>query len=439
MGCCHGYALTPGGDAAFSIEAASVVFGRGALAEVGDHLRALGARRVALFTDRTVARLGHAEVARRSLIDAGADVAVYDEVTIEPTDASFLAAAAFARAGGFDGYVSVGGGSVIDTCKAAILYATHPAEFLAYVNRPIGEGRAVPGPLPPHIACPTTTGTGSECTGIAVFDDRARKAKTGIVSRRLRPAMAVVDPNCASTLPASVAAASGFDVLAHALESYSARPFSARPMPARPGLRPMSQGRNPWSDIGCREALELTGRYLVRAVRDAADAEAREAMAWAATLAGIAFGNAGVHLPHAMSYAVSGLVQSFRMPDYPDHEPLVPHGVAVIVNAPAVFRLVAATSPARHLAAAGWLGADLRGARETDAGEILAAHLVGMMRAAGIPNGISGVGYGEQDLAALTAGTLVQTRLVENAPCPVGEEEMRALFRGALSYWRDGE
>jgi hydroxyacid-oxoacid transhydrogenase len=435
MACCHGYALTDGGDSVFSIEPASVTFGRGAIAEVGEHARVLGVRRVALFTDRWVAGLACVDAARRALGAAGIDVEVYDEVSVEPTDGSFLAAATFARAGRFDGYVSVGGGSVIDTCKAAILYATYPADFLAYVNRPIGEGREVPGPLPPHLACPTTTGTGSECTGIAVFDDRGRRAKTGIVSRRLRPTMAIVDPDAAATLPAGVVAASGFDVLSHALESYSARPFSARARPERPALRPMSQGANPWSDMGCREALELAGRYLVRAVADASDHEAREGMAWAATLAGIAFGNAGVHLPHAMSYAVSGLVRDFRMPGYPDHEALVPHGISVIVNAPAVIRLVAATSPARHLAAAGWLGADVRGAAAADAGEVLATQLTAMMRATGVPNGLGGVGYGEGDLDALTAGTVVQTRLVDNAPRRLAGEEITALFRSALSCW----
>jgi alcohol dehydrogenase class IV len=435
VSCCLGYPLTDGGDAAFSIDASRLVFGRGALAELGEHVRALGARRIALFTDRAVARLPAMETASRALAAAGLDVIVYDEVQIEPTDGSFQAAAAFAREGRFHAYVSVGGGSVIDTAKAAILYAMYPAEFRAYVNRPIGDGREVPGPLPPHVACPTTTGTGSECTGIAVFDDRARKAKTGIVSARLRPALAVVDPDCAATLPASVVAASGFDVLSHALESYTARPFTARPRPERPCLRPSSQGANPWSDMGCGEALRLAGRYLLRAVRDRDDAEAREGMAWAASLAGIAFGNAGVHIPHAMSYAVSGLVRDFRMPGYPEDEPLVPHGVSVMVNAPAVVRAIADTNPGRHLQAAAWLGADVAGAGPGDAGELLAAHLVGMMRSAGVPNGVSGVGYAEEDLPALAAGTIAQTRLLANAPQAVSEEDLRALFRSAFAYW----
>ncbi|MDC0744401.1 hydroxyacid-oxoacid transhydrogenase [Polyangium mundeleinium] len=435
MGYCLGYALIEGGDAAFSMDASAVTFGPGALAEVGEEAAALGLRRVALFTDARLAELAPVAEARRSLGRAGVDVVVYDTVHVEPTDRSFAEAARFAAEGRFDGYVSVGGGSVIDTCKAALLYATYPADFYAYVNRPIGEGREVPGPLPPHIACPTTTGTGAECTGIAVFDDTGRKAKTGIASRKLRPTRAIVDPWATRTMPKSVVAASGFDVVTHALESYTARPYSTRPRAPEASKRPMSQGANPWSDMGCKSALELAGRYLLRAVSDAEDEEAREGMAWAATLAGIAFGNAGVHLPHAMSYAVSGLCRSFTMPGYPEGEPLVPHGVSVVVNAPAVFRALAKTSPARHLDAAARLGADVRGAGPEDAGEVLATHLGGMMRAAGVPNGLSGVGYGETDVDALAAGTIVQARLVSNAPCAVDEDVLRGLFRGAFAYW----
>jgi hydroxyacid-oxoacid transhydrogenase len=435
MPCCHGYTLVPGNEPAFSVDVSAITFGPGVLAEAGEHARALGCRRVALFTDETVARLEPVDTAARALRAAGIDVALYEEVRVEPTDASFRAAAEFARGGGFDGYVSVGGGSVIDTCKAAALYAAHPADFHAYVNAPIGEGRAVPGPLPPHIACPTTCGTGSECTGIAVFDDLARKTKTGIASRRLRPTLALVDPTATRTLPPMVVAASGFDVLCHALESYTARPYTARTAPPAPAARPMSQGRNPWSDVGSLEALRLVGEHLVRAVRDAADHEAREALAWAATLAGIAFGNAGVHLPHAMSYSVAGLVHDWRCPGYPQGEPLVPHGISVVVGAPSVFRATAATSPERHLEAARALDGDVQGAGLDDAGEVVAQALVDRMRAAGVPNGLAGVGYAENDVDALARGATLQRRLVDNAPMPVDDDAMRSLFRRALSYW----
>jgi alcohol dehydrogenase class IV len=195
----------------------------------------------------------------------------------------------------------------------------------------------------------------------------------------------------------------------------------------------MSQGRNPWSDVGSVEALRLAGRYLVRAVRDASDEEAREGLAWAATLAGIAFGNAGVHLPHAMSYAVAGLVRDYRCPGYPQDEPLVPHGISVVVGAPAVFRATAATSPERHMAAAVALGCDVRGASPGDAGEILAGAVRAHMRDTGVPMGLRALGYSEADLGALTRGAVLQKRLVDNAPAPVDDEQMRAIFAGALA------
>lgn len=435
MSCCHHYALAEGGDAVFSVDISAITFGPGCLAEAGDHARNLGLKRVALFTDRRLADLEHVDIVRRSLADAGLDTVVYSDVTVEPTDTAFVDAARFAADGRFDGFVSVGGGSVIDTAKAANLYATHPAELAAYVNAPLGEGRAVPGPLKPHIACPTTCGTGAECTGIAIFDWIEKAVKTGIVSRRLRPTLALIDPTTTYTLPATVVAASGFDVLAHALESYTALPHTCRAKAAQPSLRPMSQGANPWSDFGCEKAMQLTGTYLERAVRHPSDREARDGMMWAATLAGIAFGNAGVHLPHGMAYAVAGGVRDFRVPGYPQEEPMVPHGMSVIVNAPAVFRFTADACPQRHLDAAGWLGADTRGAEAIDAGEIVAQRLIDLMRICDIPNGIGGVGYHAGDLDALTAGAWAQQRLVRNAPKPVDATHLSDLFRSALSYW----
>jgi len=433
MTCWHYYAPREPGETAFSIDASRIVFGRGALVEVGDHARALGSRRVALFTDPRLAQSEHVAAVRKSLQGAGVDCADYSEVKVEPTDVSFQAAAVFASEGRFDGYVSVGGGSVIDTCKAAALYATHAASFLTYVNKPVGAGAPVPGPLPPHIACPTTCGTGSETTGIAVCDVLSLRAKTGIASSRLRPALAVVDPTCTRTLPAEVVAASGFDVLCHALESYTARPYSGRQKPSPYSARPMSQGANPWSDSGSREAMRLTARNLVPAVRG--DFAAREQLAWAATLAGIAFGNAGVHLPHAMAYAVAGLVRDFRMRGYPQDEPMVPHGISVVVNAPSVFRFTAEACPDRHLEAAEGLGAEVRGAAAGDAGEIVARRLESFMRETSVPNGLSAVGYGEGDVNSLTAGTIVQQRLLNNAPRETFELELDGLFRSALRYW----
>lgn len=435
MGCCEFPAAAVGCDGAFTIDSSRVTFGRGCLAELGDRARALGLRRVAVFSDARVAELPVFGRTHDSLVAAGLEVVTYTDVHVEPTDESFAEAADFAREANPDGYVSLGGGSVIDTCKAANLYATHPADLLAYVNAPVGEGKPVPGPLRPHIACPTTAGTGSEVTGIAIFDLLALSAKTGIASHALRPTEALVDPDCTASLPREVVAAAGLDVLSHALESYTARPYVRRPTPERPSLRPMSQGANPWSDLGCREALRVLGQFLERAVRDSADSEAREQMMWAATLAGIAFGNAGVHAPHGMAYAVAGLVRDFRPAGYTTDEPLVPHGIAVILNAPAVFRRIAGVSPERHLEAARLLGADTRGAAAADAGDVLATELIRIMRAVGMPNGLGGVGYADSDAAALVERAYPQQRLLQNAPLEMTKPVLTELFRQALRYW----
>lgn len=412
MSCAHLTAIAAGCETAFTVDASRVTFGAGCLGEVGDRARAHGMTRVAVFTDKRLRALPWFDEVIAAL--RGLHVAVFDEVAIEPTDASFETAARFAADARADGYVSLGGGSVIDTAKAAALYATYPSDLRTYVNAPAGDARPIPGPLPPHIACPTTSGTGSEVTGIAIFDWIALEAKTGIASPRLRPTEALVDPRVTRTLPASVVAASGMDVLSHALESFTARAFTSRSA----GTRPMSQGANPWSDIGCREALRLLGEHLIPAVRG--DDHAREQVMWAATLAGIAFGNSGVHVPHAMAYAVAGRVRDFKAAGYPDAV-LVPHGMAVAVNMPAVMRDIA---HARNAEAARLLG-----------GEDLPSCLVKLMRDCAIPNGITGVGYTRADIPALVAGTLPQQRLLANAPVNVDEHVLASLFEHALCYW----
>jgi alcohol dehydrogenase class IV len=436
MSCCHHYfTATEGGDDAFVVEPSRIVFGAGALAEAGDHAQALGMKRVAVFTDKGIRRHPYVEIVMKSLAAAGIDCAVYDAVQVEPTDKSFQDAARFATEGKFDGFVSVGGGSAIDTCKAANLYSTYPADFLAYVNAPIGEGRAVPGAVKPHIACPTTCGTGSEVTGVAVFDLTALHVKTGISSKLLKPSLALVDPTVARSLPGIVVAASGFDALSHALEAYTCVPYARRKKAANANLRPVYQGANPWSDAIGTEALRLIGKHLVRAVRDAADVEARTEMMYAGTLAGIAFGGAGCHIPHGMSYAVAGLVREYRPQDYPQDKPMVPHGMAVILNAPSVYRWTAPGCPDRHLHGAECLGADVREATPADAGEVVAKRIIEMMKATVFPNGLAAVGFGADDAGALAEGAFPQQRLLANSPRPVAKDDLATLFRGAMRYW----
>jgi alcohol dehydrogenase class IV len=425
---------TARGDTAFSIEASSIKFGPGSLSEVGADARALGLRRVALFTDARVRKLDSFDRLHKSLTQAGLTVVVYDSVTVEPTDRSFRAAAAFAIEHGVDGFVSLGGGSVIDTAKAANLFSTWPAEFLDYVNAPIGHAKPVPGPLKPHIACPTTFGTASETTGIAVCDLLDLELKSGIVSKRIRPTLGVLDPTNLYSLPPLVVAANGFDVLSHAIESFTARPFTARTAPGEPGARPLSQGANPYGDIASLEAIRIAARHLERAVLNPGDREARDQLMFAGLLAGIGFGNSGNHLPHAMSYPVAGKVKQYKAPGWPQDEPLIPHGIAVVVNSPAAFRVTAKATPDRHARVLEAFGLPVP-ADPAAIGDVLADKLIAMMRATGIPNGLSGVGYGEEDIAVLADGAFQQKRLIDNAPHPVTQEDLEGIFRSALRYW----
>jgi alcohol dehydrogenase class IV len=436
MACCHAdFTALEGSDRGFTLGMPTFTFGSGVLAEAGDNAKELALRRVALFTDRGLVDGEHVAKVKASLASARIDCVVYDEVSIEPTDHSFQHATRFAREANVDGYISVGGGSVMDTCKAANLYASQPADFMTYVNAPIGAGQHVPGPLKPHIACPTTSGTGSETTGISIFNLTSLNAKTGIISRRLIPTVALVDPDVTRTLPSKVVASTGFDCMSHALEAITARLYPRRLNPARGVRRPVSQGANPFSDALAVQALQSVGQYLVRAVDDASDTEARTEMMYAAMLAGIAFNASGCHLPHGLSYAVSGLIKDFHVEGYPKGKTLIPHGMSVVLNNPSVWRATANAHPSRHLRCATALGASIKGATPDDAGEVLATRIIELMRATGMPNGLRELGFSENDVELLARGSEPQYRVIKNAPIDVGHDELKGLFRAALAYW----
>jgi alcohol dehydrogenase class IV len=428
--------LAPGaGETIFAVSSVPIKFGPGALRELGADAQSLGMKRVALFVDPHVLASEPGDAALASLREAGLDVAVYDQTRCEPDSGSFETAAAFARDGAFDGFVSLGGGSVMDTAKAANLLSTYPDELIAYINAPLGKAKPIPGKLKPHIACPTTCGTGSETTGITIVDLKSAGLKTGIASPLLKPSLAIIDPTTTETLPGGVVAATGFDVLTHACESYTARPYTSRPRPAHPSQRPPYQGSTPYNDIGAIAAIRLGGKYLARAVRDPNDKEARHQLMFASTLAGLAFGSAGVHIPHAMSYSIATLKHEFTANGYDEREPMVPHGLSVVINAPAAFRFTAAANPARHLEAAAALGANVVGATPEEAGEILAQAFISLMRETSLPSGIGALGYTEADIPALAEGAYAQQRLLVMAPRSVSKPDLEGLYRDALRYW----
>jgi hydroxyacid-oxoacid transhydrogenase len=412
-----------------------VRFGNGVTREVGLDLAERGARKVMVLADPNLLDLYPVLAVRSSLEAARIPYTLFDRIVVEPTDASFKDAIQVAQSEPFDAFVAVGGGSTIDTAKAANLYSTHPADFLEYAVRPQGRATPPPGPLKPLIAIPTTTGTGSETTSVAVFDLVEAQTKCVIGHRYLKPVLALLDPLNTGSLPSAVVASTGFDVFSHAIESLTAVSFMDREQPDLPSLRPAYQGSNPIADVWALESLRLARRYFARAVENPDDTEARGNMLLAAAFAGMGFGSAGVHLPHAMSYPVSGRVKSYVPDGYKVDHPLVPHGISVILTTPSVIRFSAPACPERVLWAAEALGIDTTNARNEDAGKILSDEVIRRMEQLRVPNGLRAIGYGSEHIPVLVEGTLPQERIVKICPRPVHTDDLAAMFEESLTTY----
>ncbi|XP_034831669.1 probable hydroxyacid-oxoacid transhydrogenase, mitochondrial isoform X1 [Maniola hyperantus] len=420
-------------DYAFEIKCTTVRYGLGVTKELGQDLVNLGTKNVCVMTDPNVVSLKPMKAVLDSLTRNGVNYKVYDRVKVEPTDSSFKEAIQFAKEGQFDGFVAIGGGSVMDTCKAANLYYCDPnADFLDYVNQPVGKGKPVTVPLKPLIAIPTTSGTGSETTGLSIFDFEEISAKTGISHAALRPVLALIDPLHTLTVPRNVAIFSGFDVFCHALESFTAIPYTERgPAPENPALRPVYQGSNPISDVWARFCLQSLRKFFSRSVHNPDDIEARSSMHLAATMAGVGIGNAGVHLCHGLAYPIAGNVKTFVPEDY-GSDPIIPHGLAVTVTAPAVFRFTAASDPDKHLEAAQLLGEDVSAKNRSDAGIVLSEVILKYMDLMNIENGLGALGYTVEDIPKLVKGALPQHRLLKLTPVPQTEEDLSKLLEDSL-------
>jgi hydroxyacid-oxoacid transhydrogenase len=420
-------------ETVFTYGAPQIKFGSGASDEIGYDLLTYGARRVLVITDPGVAATGHPQRVLEQIEGSGIDARLFDRAHVEPTDASLEEAVAFARdSGPWDAFVAIGGGSAIDTAKAVNLLCSNPGELLDYVNVPVGKGRAPEHQLLPLVAVPTTTGTGSESTTVCVLDVLEQHVKSGISHPRLRPTLAVVDPALTLTQPAGVTAASGMDILCHALESWTARPYDSYDRKS-PEQRVPYCGANPIGDMWSEKAMTLLATSFRTSVHHGEDEQAREQMAMAATFAGMGFGNAGVHIPHANAYPIAGRVRDFHPDGYPGDEPMVPHGMAVSLTAPEAFRFTFEAAPERHVRAAELL--DPRAERPGDLRDFLPRVLTDLMRDIGIPNGIGAVGYGKDDVDVLVEGTLKQQRLLATAPREAGSEDLAGILQRSLELW----
>jgi hydroxyacid-oxoacid transhydrogenase len=421
-------------ETVFTYGAPLLKFGTGASDEFGWDLAQEGVQRVLVVTDPALAAHGVPGRVADGLRRYDIEVVTFDQVHVEPTDESLQLAVDWARSNGpFDAFVAVGGGSSIDTAKAVNLLCTNPGELMDYVNAPVGGGRSPVSRLKPLVAVPTTTGTGAESTTICVLDVLAQHVKTGISHPRLRPTLAVVDPALTITQPAGVTAASGMDILCHAVESYTAKPYTSYDRKA-PEQRVPYCGSNPISDMWSERAMNLLATSFRDAVHHGEDEAARGQMALAATMAGLGFGNAGVHVPHANAYPIAGRVKAFHPADYPGDEPMVPHGMAVSLTAPEALRFTFDAAPQRHLRAAALLAGD-RGDDVGEGADALPGVLMSLMRDIGIPNGIGEVGYAEADVPGLVEGAMKQQRLLATAPKPVTEDDLAAIFTRSIANW----
>ncbi|KZS91227.1 alcohol dehydrogenase [Sistotremastrum niveocremeum HHB9708] len=442
----------PEKEYAFEIAAANLRFGDGVTKEVGMDLKNMKASKVALFTDKNLAKLPPVLKAIHSLETQGVPFEVYSDVSVEPTEASWRHAIEWSRTHDFSHFLAVGGGSVIDTAKAANLLTVYKEnDLMDFVNAPIGKGLPVEEKLRPLIAVPTTAGTGSETTGTAILDITSRNFKTGIANRALKPTLGVVDTENTETCPTAVHISSGLDVLFHALESYTAIPYYERtPRPSNPILRPAYQGSNPVADIFSLWALRQAVEHLPRVARDKTDRESRTQMLLASTFAGIGFGNAGVHLCHGMSYPISGFNKTgpkYQHPGYVVDKPIIPHGISVALTGPAVFRFTAPSSPSRHREALAIFRRtsvhDSSISRLSDASvgpalyDAIANFLLVELN---VPRGLSAIGYTKDDVPRLVKGTIPQRRVLDLAPGigdvagEDGEHHLTNILEASLSY-----
>jgi hydroxyacid-oxoacid transhydrogenase len=417
-------------DNVFCLRFVPVKFGLGAVTEIGYDLKEFNAKKVLIITDSFLHKQTKVvDQVIEYIKHVNIEVDVWDGVEPEPSEESIIEGIKYASGKGFDVYIGLGGGSSLDTAKLINLYTTHSTnDFRDYFAPPIGKGKPIPGPIRPLIAVPTTAGTGSEVTGVAVVTFKTDKGivKFGLSHKYLVPNLAVLDPLLTIDLPPTVTANTGMDAFMHAVEAYTAKPYNTREKPEDPTKRPVYQGSNIVTDALAEKAIYLIGKYLVKAYANGWDLEARTNMLLAAHIAGIAFANAGVHIPHALSYSIAGLA-------YERKKLKVPHGLAVTLPAPATFKVICRYIPEKCSKIAELLK-DLIPEGVTKPEDVSTA-IIEMMKLLNLPNGLSELGITEEDVNRIAEETLIQKRLLAQSPVSVTKELLIKIVRNSLKYW----
>ena len=392
--------------------AGQLLFGRNSVRQLGEAAVQRGVKRALVVTDPLLLKAGLVEPVHASLNEAGVVVEVFSGGEPEPSLRAAAAAIAAARAFRPDALIGLGGGSNMDLSKITAIVLTHGGEPRAYV----GDGK-VPGPIMPLFCLPTTAGTGSEVSAATVLTDTDNQMKVGILSNYLRPAVALVDPLLTVSCPPKVTADSGIDALTHAVEAYTAVDNETFPLP--PGEHTVYQGRHPFGDMLAERALALVGQYVRRAVVNGNDLEAREGMALAATLAGMAFSNVGVAVVHALEYPVGGATHCS-------------HGAGNGLLLPYVMRFNLSARRKQFATIARCLGEDVTGLSEDAAAERAVTAVEKLRADIGIPQRLRDLGVKQEQLRPFAEKAFGIKRILRVNPRPVTVDDLEGVLRAAL-------
>lgn len=389
----------------------NIVFGNGSINDLDKILRRFNAKNVFLITDQGIVKAGILEKVTNLLKSKGFEVVIYDQAIPEPPVNSVIEAYEFAKKQiKTDVIIGIGGGSSIDLAKVVALLMEHGGHPRDYFE----EGK-VPGPIAPLIAIPTTAGTGSEVTSVAVVNDTENNLKVGISDNYLRPAVALLDPELTVGLPPYVTACSGIDALVHAIESYTAKDFNN--IEAKGNI--LFQGAFPITDALGEKAIELIVNNLTIAVHQGSNLEARSNMLLGSLLAGLAFSNAGNALAHAIAYPVGGIVKS-------------PHGEVTGLLLPYVMRYNTTTTKEKMSKIAKIFGVVNKNNNENELAFAASEAVLQLLEEIGLPTKLSQIGVKEEDLEEIAEKTLGIERLVRNNPRVPDKKSLLNLIESAF-------